>query len=127
MKCEQCGCEIGAWKYDSIKNDSGGLKYIHTQEDACWACIKLCVSKIEQTNTLLSKIIADKMTGEPTKPERFAHMRKTLQQTDTSCMYTYGYFIEEFKEILAAYDEARKEFLSLSNQGQFCSWLKKWG
>lgn len=117
MECERCGCDEQA-----CGNLLGKRVFkMHTKSN-CIAALK-------------AKLAEQEKPVEPTKPERFAGLRK-ITSMKSSCFTTWSSMptedvTQELKDILAAYDEAATII-----QNYWCNgfggvavngWLKKWG
>jgi hypothetical protein len=105
MKCERCGCPISAL---------GGGK--HTKNE--------CILALQDERDALKAKVAEK--SEPTKPERFERLRTLIGNSDAYIgSYTRIYLIDEVKDLLAAFDEA-KVLISNYIYPEFIKWCDKW-
>lgn len=116
MKCGRCGCEINQPVTNSIW--SGSDKYTHIKKNDC-------ILALQDERDALKAKLAERPTSE-TKPERFERLRTLIGNSDAYIgSYTRIYLIDEVKDLLAAFDEA-KVLLGNYIYPEFINWRDKW-
>jgi hypothetical protein len=109
MICKRCGCEINSLNADGKWNFERDT-YSHDDKNNCIAALKAKLAE----------------KSEPTKPERFERLRTLIGNSDAYIgSYTRIYLIDEVKDLLAAFDEA-KVLLGNYIYPEFINWRDKW-